>query len=271
MKNFLKAVTPPIIQSQLKNVFFKKLGYFSGPYATWEQALICANGYQDGNILEKVKQSTIQTCNDNTLFSRDALIDKKVQYSYPLLAAILNVLIENKGRLSVLDFGGALGATYFAFKHYCQSEVSLQWMIVEQPSYVQCANEILQYADLSFFTQIEDIQHRPDIIILSATLQYLSEPYRLLQKLIDVNAKYLLIDRTWFNQSDVDKMIVVEHVPEHIYKSSYPSWLFNYDELLTYCSSTFDIICEFDAIEGHFSKSGFNIASKGVFLRRKAF
>lgn len=264
MKDFFKAVTPPIIQSQLKELFCKNLGYFSGPYSSWHHALSHAKGYQDPIILEKVKDSAVQVINNQQLFTRDALVNTKAQYAYPVFSALLKLIIENNGKLTVLDFGGGLGSTFFAFKQFCPKNVSLKWQVVEQPAFVECAKALDMQNELSFYEKVESLDGAPDVILLSATLQYIEKPYELLNDLLALGAKALILDRTWFAHH-VDDRIIVEHVPKHIYHSSYPCWLLSYAKLIKYLSEKFAVIHEFESIEGSFKKNGFDISGKGIF------
>ncbi|MBI2791868.1 MAG: methyltransferase, TIGR04325 family [Gammaproteobacteria bacterium] len=268
MKNFFKAVTPPIIQSQLKELFCKKLGYFSGPYSSWQDALSHAKGYQDPLILERVKNSTLQAMHHKQSFIRDAIVDTKAQHAYPVYSALLKLMIENKGKLTVLDFGGGLGSTFFAFKQFCPKVVDIKWEVIEQPAFVECAKALGMQNEISFHEKIESLQCVPDVILLSATLQYIEKPYELLRNLLALGTTSLIIDRTWFAKHPIDR-IIVEHVPKHIYASSYPCWLLSYEKFIKYISEQFTEIHEFDSLEGSFRKNGFNICGKGLFARKE--
>jgi len=270
IKRVYKAVTPPIIQSQLKRFLQKGKGGFSGPYADWEMALNCSSGYQDPDILEKIQQATLQVRNDNRLFIRDGLLFNEPQYSYPVLAALLKIALENNGRLRVLDVGGALGSSYYAFKRFCPQHLKLSWDIVEQKTFVECGNATFANTELAFYQDSSELPQSPDVVLLSATLQYLETPYVFLSNLLQLQPSYLLLDRVSFNAgTSINDQLVVEHVPQHIYKSSYPCWLFNYQKMMNFLEQYFNIEFECEALEGSFTVNGFAIASKGFFLRRK--
>ena len=84
------------------------------------------------------------------------------------------------------------------------------------------------------------------------------------------NYPYIFIDRII---SHVDKAkdtaIMVEHVPTHIYKASYPCRIFNYDELLNAFKDRYDIVYEFIANEGFQNLGNLNLVYKGVLLKLK--
>lgn len=270
LKQFFQAVTPPFIQTQMKNIFLKKKGYFSGPYSSWAQAQLFASGYDDKMVLETVKQSTMQAKNNRGLFVRDGVVFAQPQYSYPLLAGMLKVAIEKESKFSILDFGGGLGTSYYAFRNFCPPNIAIDWYIVEQRGFVECGNALFKDNELSFYTHVKDIPIQPDIVLVSGALQYVEQPYQLLECLFSVGADYFILDRTWVSYLEVDDRILVEHVPQHIYKSSYPSWLFNHTKLLNTLSKNYESIFEFEAIEGKFLSNGFEIASKGAFMKRRS-
>lgn len=269
IKTLYKEMTPPYIQTQVKNIFLKKKGYFSGPYSSWETAVQAAAGYDDAAILEKIKQATLQVKNNPELYTRDGLIFTEPQHSYPVLAALLKIAIENKGKLRVLDFGGALGATYFGFKQFCPAEIEIQWDVIEQSHFVEYGNTALASEQLAFYHDCRALPEIPDVILLSGVLQYINTPYALLDQLVSLGSPYLLLDRTFFNQKKKVDQILVEHVAEAIYKSSYPFWLFNYQGLIKYVEQYYQILLQFDGLEGELAISGFDITSKGIFAKAK--
>ena len=54
----------------------------------------------------------------------------------------------------------------------------------------------------SLFAGIETLLDGVDFVFASSSLQYTTEPLSYLKKLLDVNAKYLVITRTVFNEKD---------------------------------------------------------------------
>lgn len=255
------------IKSRIKGIFNRKNGYFSGPYPSWAQAVESAYGYDDPSILAKIKEASLQVKNNPRLFARDGMVFSTPQYSHPLLSALLKVAIEKKGPLNVVDFGGGLGSSYYALRNYCPA-VELKWFVVEQPNFVEYGNQFLRDDALSFYSDLSSLSEKIDIIVLSGTLQYIDQPYHLLKQILALKAPYFLLDRTWFNEKADQDQIVVEHVPEHIYKSSYPCWLLSYKKLKEFLDSAYQVIFEFDALEGKFFNNGFNISSKGIFYGR---
>ncbi|MFI4937134.1 MAG: methyltransferase, TIGR04325 family [Candidatus Berkiellales bacterium] len=270
LKNIYLEIIPPFFQKKIKNLLFKKRGYFSGPYPHWQAARDQAKGYDAPEVLETVKGSYLQAKKNPNLFIRDGMIFTQPQYAYPVLAMLLKVALENHHQLSVLDFGGGLGSSYYAFKHFCASINPLLWHVVEQPHFVDCGKKFFTSSELHFYQNINDITDKPQVILLSAVLQYIENPYELLQQLLQLNVPYLILDRIWFTANKPQDLLLVEHVDKNIYNSSYPCWLFNQTNIIQALSTKYNIIDEYPALEGTFTVNQFKIASKGLLLKRKS-
>ena len=55
---------------------------------------------------------------------------------------------------------------------------------------------------------------------------YTDDPFKFLTNLLNVHAKFLIIDRTYFNFEPVNR-IALQHVPKSIYKAVFPITLLN--------------------------------------------
>src|SRR3990167_5203275 len=123
-----KKLIPPIILEILKKP--SKYGYF-GNYKTWQEALNNSIGYDSTAILEKVKNSLIKVKNGEAVYERDSVLFNKIEYSWPVLAGLLWAASQSGNKLTVLDFGGSLGSSYFQNRNFLE-HVNLKWYIVEQ-------------------------------------------------------------------------------------------------------------------------------------------
>src|ERR1700712_2624661 len=91
---------------------YRRYGW-SGNYNSWQEAEQQCVGYDADNILEKIKVATLKVKNGDAVYERDALLFDSIQYSWPLLANLLWIAGKKTSRLSVIDFGGSLGSSYF--------------------------------------------------------------------------------------------------------------------------------------------------------------
>ena len=234
-----------LIQIIKNKILPSDFGYF-GDYENWSSALQQSSGYDAENILEKVKESMIKVKNGEAIYERDSVLFDKIQYSWPLLSALMWIAAVNKGKLNVLDFGGSLGSSYFQNKLFLTGLDSLKWNVVEQESFVKCGRDFIQNEQLHFFSTIEEaikFSNCPDVILVSGTLPYISEPFELISKLAEYNFPYLLIDNTPFNYMRNNR-ITIQKVHPSIYNASYPCWLLDYDNLVTQVQKKYTIISE---------------------------
>jgi putative methyltransferase (TIGR04325 family) len=241
------------IKSFIKKTYFEFLNTFfaknnwEGAFNSWQEALNFASGYQENVILEKCKDSTLKVKNGEAVFERDSVIFNSVQYCWPILALLQKIAIENNNKICVLDFGGSLGTSYYQNKTFISSSVDIQWCVVEQPHFVQCGKTYFQDDNLFFFNDIEECLnfHKPDVVLLSCVLQYIEDPFVLIETITNLNINYLIVDRTSVSDLSYD-MITVQNVPKEIYDASYPCWLFSKSKFLGYFK-TYVLLSEFNS------------------------
>lgn len=223
----------------------KKYGFF-GDYSSFSEALRKANGYAQSNILDATIQATLKVKVGEVAFERDSVTFDHVEYSFPMLAALQKVGIEF-GFLNVLDFGGALGSHYFQNRTFLSPIRIKKWTVVEQPHYVEAGN--LQIADgtLGFAYSIDDVKDA-NVLILSSVVQYLEEPYAWIQRLLEKNIEYVIVDRTAFNMELRDRL-TLQVVSPSIYEASYPAWFLNKEKFLTCFLPTYDVMLEWDGFD----------------------
>lgn len=249
----MKRLIPFIKKYLLKSPY----GWF-GNYKTWQEAQAQTVGYDDALILEKVKSATLKVRSGEAVYERDSVIFDKVQYSWPLLSVLMWIAAKNRGTLSVIDFGGSLGSTYFQNKKFLSELYQVKWSVVEQRNFVESGSAHISDAEIQFFPTITDaIQIRgiPDLLLVSCTLQYLENPYKFVCEAPEYKIPYLLIDSTPFNYQAHDR-ITVQKIHPLIYEASYPCWFLNYDKVKETVGKRYTIMEEFQNelyiyLEGH--------------------
>lgn len=267
-RKFLKAWTPPGLVAPGKRIL--RLGiYFSGNYDSWETASRHATGYDAPEILERVKQAVSRVKSGAAVYERDSVLFDHVEHSYPVLAGLLRAASENGGRLSVLDFGGSLGSSYFQCRDFLSVINDLRWGIVEQEGFVSCGRENFETAQLQFFYTIGEFLQRmsPDVVLLSGVLQFLESPGTVVEQLLETAAPYVIVDRTTFSEADTD-MITVQHVPPSIYPASYPCRIMSRPRFLELFRGRYEVIAEFDSNDTGGSVNGVDFKFSGMILRK---
>lgn len=223
---------------KLKKMFRREHEWFTGNYRDYEEARRNCTGYDAPLILEKVKEALLKVKRGEATYERDSVLFDKIEYSLPLLSALLYVASSSGNRLNILDFGGSLGSTYFQNQKFFDHMLSVNWNIVEQPHFIACGREYFESPELQFFDTIKDCisKQQPNAILLSSVLPYLPRPYALLNEILNEAFEFIIFDRTPFFEADIPDRLTIEHVPDYIYQAEYPAWFFNwrkFDSLLT--------------------------------------
>lgn len=246
----LKKLIPDFIYQSLAS-FYKKLNrkkflYWEGDYNSWAEAQAKCKGYDEETILEKVKESALKVKNGEAVFERDGVLFFEEEYTPELREAIMKISSEYNGTISVLDFGGSLGSTYFQYRKILKQLKSVTWCVVEQDNYVNCGKAMFENDELKFEFIIEEAiaKYKPNLLLLGSVLQYLPEPYEWLQKFLQKKFPYVIIERSPFIDGSHDRL-TIQHVPEKIYKSSYPSWFFSEQKFLNKILEDYDLILSY--------------------------
>ena len=241
---------------------------YSGDFATWEQARAECSGYDAAEILAKVLDATLKVKRGEAAFERDSVLFDQVEYAWPVLSGLMWVAARNRGKLSVLDFGGALGSTYFQNRRFLQALPEVRWNVVEQAHYVEAGQANIQDTQLRFYRTIEEClsEVRPNVVLLSGVLQYLQSPMDIIDGVSGIGADSLIVDRTPFSNLDRDR-ILIQRVPSTIYAASYPMWAFSMQKFMGLLETNWRLIASNQSPEGLVqSTSGFAFSFQGMLL-----
>lgn len=233
-----------LLKYRVKQLLRNRIGW-SGDYASWQEPSAKCAGYDAHNILEKVKQATLKVKSGEAVFERDSVIFDKIEYSFPLLSALLWVASMQSQRLSVLDFGGSLGSSYFQNRGFLEN-AGLDWTIVEQKQFVEVGRASIADNILHFEPTISSAMNafHPNLFVLSCCIQYLEKPYELIDEIVSTKIPYIILDNTPFNFESRDR-ITIQKVPPTIYTASYPCWFLDYKSVLDRFLQGYKIVTEF--------------------------
>jgi putative methyltransferase (TIGR04325 family) len=251
-KHLLKNLLPPTIVSGLLRMFGEKVEpiIFTGDYKSWEEAEKASTGYDAPEILPKTRTALLKVKAGDAAFERDSITFNVMQHDFPLLTGLLRAAAADQGRLSVLDFGGALGSSYFQCREFLSVVKNLRWSVVDQPEQVACGQADFANEQLHFYSTIDECLHveQPNVLLLLTVLQYLPDPYAFLQKVLDREIPYVVIQRTAFTCDGRDRL-TVQHVPAWIYNASYPAWFLSEPAFRESFAERYELICEYVAEE----------------------
>lgn len=200
--------------------------FWKGNYQDWKSAVAASTGYDREAIFVKVRDASRAVKNCEALWERDSVLFHHEEYNIPVLCALMSVAAWNKGKLRVLDFGGAFGSTYWQHRVLLQHLDALSWNVVEQSRIVSCGQEEFQTNDLHFWQDMKSCAAAGpvDVVLFSSVLQYVENPYTVLEQAISIGPQSIVIDRTPFAENG--ERITVQTVPKDIYAASYPCrWL----------------------------------------------
>jgi putative methyltransferase (TIGR04325 family) len=241
---------------------------FEGDFANWEEASARCTGYDAEEILAKVLAATLKVKRGEAAYERDSMLFEEIEYAWPVIAALMWAAARSGGRLNVLDFGGALGSSYFQNRKFLQPLPDVHWSVVEQPHYFEAGRKHIQEEHLSFYKSLEEClsENQPNVILLSSVLQYLESPNELIEKLNKVGALCMVIDRTPFSLHGKNKL-VVQKVPAAIYSASYPMWIFSLPEIRQLLEENWRLVASNISPEGHVqTTNGFEFSFQGMLL-----
>jgi len=233
----------------------KKDIQFQETRLSWDDAhKETVEGYSAENILIKCRDSLLKVKNSEYPYERDSVLFTEKEIFYPLLASLLHISLENNNRLNIIDFGGSLGSTYYQNKDILkQIGISINWNIIEQESFVKCGKEYFANDELHFFNNIDELTDKENISVclLSSVLPYLKEPYAIIDTIEHHKIKYVIIDRTFFLENEIEDVLTIQNVPPEIYDASYPAWFFSLDKFISYINKYYHIVFKWQALDQH--------------------
>ena len=209
--------------------YWKKSGWF-GDYPSWQAAEKDCDGYDSAAITTRVVEATWQVRDGKAAFERDSVLFFEEELDTSLLNILATIRADlGEKPLIVLDFGGALGSTYWQHRRVFDAW-NIKWIVVEQAHFVEIGKTEFENPQLKFAFTIEAAceKETPHIVLFNSVLQYLETPYAFFEAVEKQNIPSVFIGRTPTFDGKNDR-ITRQIVPPKIYKASYPSWVFSLD------------------------------------------
>jgi len=255
LKSFIRLFIPPIVfilfyHFKSKDIQFQKTNL------SWEDAYKeTAKGYSAENILIKCRDSLLKVKNGEYPYERDSVLFTEKELFYPLLSSLFYISMENDKHLNIIDFGGSLGSTYFQNRDILKKAgIKINWNIIEQECFVKCGKESFTDNELKFYFNMDEVingKSKIDVCLFSSVLPYLKEPYAVFEIIKRYNIKYVIIDRTFFLEDEIEDILTIQNVPPEIYNASYPAWFLSLDKFISYINKYYDIVLKWQALDQH--------------------
>lgn len=265
MKKFIKLLLPPIFL-----IFFRRFNFrnirFIGKYYSWERAKEKSSGYESKVIFDKVAHSALKVKKGFAACERDSVVFDEPEYIWTTLSCLMYVAAYFQGKLSVLDFGGSLGSSYFLNKKFLNG-LTVEWSVVEQPNFVEFGEKEISDDLLKFYSDIDQCKKERSVncILMSSVLQYLEHPYKWLETFVNLDAEFIIIDRTPFSNSG-EEFIGIQQNPKYIYSASYPFHVFNKQKIISFMFKSGFVLIESFPSEQRIKLKNFNF--HGLFFKK---
>jgi putative methyltransferase (TIGR04325 family) len=207
----LHDLVPPIL-TRLHRRARASLSGSAATYPSYAAALSACNskGYDDEEIVRVVFEKTKVY---REALDRQPTLKVSSTEAYGLLSLAHCAAMDPgpKPSLKVVDFGGACGAHYFAFRRFFASSLRFDWIVVETGAMCRAAAP-LAGGELSFCTALDEaLRVGPvDLLFASGTIQFVEEPYRVLERMTSSGARHLLFNRLTLGARSED-VITIHH------------------------------------------------------------
>lgn len=164
----------------------------NGAYSTFEEAEHHASGYAESRIADQVSEAVIKLLEGKARYERDGICFDEVPSNLSIVDVFKKIYTKDS---AVVDFGGGLGGTFLLLSDILSKDSC--YTVIEQLKYVIKGEELRHRYKLGvkFINKIEELQSMPSIVIASGVLQYLKNPYHVLEKIARLDPQYILLDR----------------------------------------------------------------------------
>ncbi len=264
-----KRMASALVPAPLRTLVRAAVGWrwFEGSYTNWADAQAASGCYDGDAIVTRVAAATQLVRAGVAAYERDGVCFTPHVPEAGLLAALRTVAAASGSRLRVLDFGGALGTTYWRHRNELKDLCELGWDIVEQARWVARGPALAGGTPLRFFPSVAAATGPYDVLLASTTIQYLPAPAAAIEEWMDAGFPWLLFNNLPLHAGAPDR-IAVQRVPPSIYLANYPVWFFNRERFLARFDGRYDLVTEFVA-EAVWPVGWRSYPSTGLLLRRK--
>lgn len=238
------------------SVFFKK--------SSWEKAKKDSLGYSDPNLLE----GYISEFKRNPVWNKDydnMLFDSRTINAFNSIGMML--LLTGQKKIKVCDIGGGNGELAFAVTKKFKF-VKFEWNIFETKEISHAYEELSNQKVIKWSEYKGILNEIYDIIILSSSLHYFDEPYRLLGEVED-KCKFLMILRLPLIDSNDDIPAIQNGINNLGVKVSVPYWFLSQTKFDNFLEKFGNIVLKWEQRDEIVEFEGQSITMQGRLIRTK--
>ncbi len=197
---------------------------WEGIYRSFAEAPAVGDGFEGKTWGER---SSLRALGLRQAAQEQRTIPSIVAYPASLLPFLAALIYQQQGHLRILDFGGALGYTYFPVICALPDSLGVDYHIVDTPLIVRIGEAMFADDDrITFHESLPDLLKEVDIVHIGSSLQYIEDWRGTLAALTAYHPLTFLF--TDLPAGDIPTYVTLQNY----YESRIPCWFFNIGEVL---------------------------------------
>jgi len=173
-------------------------------------------------------------------------IPSVTRYNETILPIIAGIVLGEQGKVSILDFGGGIGFSYYQVRESIPEPEKMTFHIVENESVCKSGDRFFEHTEnIFFYPELPNTTEKFSIVHFGSSLQYIENWRELLSKVAQYSPSYIIFSDLY--AGDIPTYASIQNY----YNSKIPVWFFNVAEII-------DILKEI----------GFVLAFKGTYAAK---
>lgn len=200
---------------------------FSGRYARISDVPTINEGYDNKSFLAENLESALEKLKESRTgaFLPDATIENPIRNLLPLLVA---ARLRDRGRVTVLDFGGGLGVSYIDRLSFLPQDADIRFHVVDTKATCDAARDLFAGdARIAFHASLPDGIGDVDIVHLGTSLEYVEDYRKVIADLAALAPLYVFVVDTFMCRCPTFATQQVNMIGKGI-----PYWIFDYNEVI---------------------------------------
>ena len=230
LKLIAKSLLPPFLIAAYKyflDPYYRVGSMWKGTYDYYDQVPAKGQGY-DSEVW--IKSRLAQMMRFSAELAEARTIPVTHGFRYASLGLLASTILQSKGRVCILDVGGALGNAYLQVrKGLAARRGDIHYFVIDTPRCVREGERLFAGdSQIRFLDALPAPKSIPavDIVFFSGVLQYIKDYEATIHDLAVYQAPYFLI--TYISAGDIPTFASAQM---NLRKSILPSWFINSAEL----------------------------------------